>query len=277
MWGLCKNKPAKMWQPLALTTSPCSCLLGVTNTSSFPAQKYSCRRIRASVELRICAKAGAVVSAHQPEERRSYTAGDGRCAEDGHSVWVPGLVPRCLRAGRCWGRRCSACTVSHPWDDALGGAMATFSPSSVSQSLAKIVPPAASAPPLWSLQRFFFPWRSKAGMSHPLLVAGAHILPALPLHFPWAQGSLLVPVVGTTLRSESPDGEFCKNNPPAWLLLPSIAGGWRLKFRGQERPCSLVQDTPTKGREPSPNCRATELQPLWLTSSMLICISKIRF
>lgn len=75
------------------------------------------------------------------------------------------------------------------------------------------------------LSRGFFPWKSKAGKSHPLLVTGTHIPPALPHHFPWAQGSLSVPVEGTTLSPESSDGEFGKNNLPSWLLLPSFAGG----------------------------------------------------
>lgn len=49
--------------------------------------------------------------------------------------------------------------------------MGTFSPSSVSQVFEKIVPPAALAPSLWSVQRFF-PWKSNAGTSHPLPVPG---------------------------------------------------------------------------------------------------------
>lgn len=102
----------------------------------------------------------------------------------------------------------------HPWDDALGAATGTFSPSLVSQSSAKIAPPAASE--AFSLGR--------ASWDEPPCIQA----PASYLPFPglkgrcwcWRRGSHSVqsPLMG--------NGEFGKNNPPGWLLLPSFAGGW---------------------------------------------------
>lgn len=183
-----------------------------------------CPRTQASVELRISAKVGAVLLAHPPEERMSYTAGGGRGDEHGHGIWVPVLMPWCLRAGRCW--RWSAWSRIAPVGQCAGSCNGHLLPILGFSIFNQNCPSCSFSPFTLISPEVFFPWKSKAGMSHPLPLTGARFPPALPHHFPWAQGSLPVLAEGTTHSPESSNREFGKNNPPGWLLLPSFAGGW---------------------------------------------------
>lgn len=125
----------------------------------FLAQKGRCPRSRVSVELRVCAKAGA----------------DAK-----HLLPILG-----------------------------------FSIFSQNRPSCSFIPFILVCPEVFS------PWKSKAGMSHPLSI---HIPSASSL----SPGSGVTAGAsgGTTFSPESSDAELGKNNLPGWLLLPSFAGGW---------------------------------------------------
>lgn len=111
---------------------------------------------------------------------RGCRASSRRWDEDGDSIQVLGFVLQCHVLDGAGGGDAYPGPMSHTWDDAMGcnGHLLPILGFSVFQ-------PKLALLQLQLLSGSFFFWESKAGMSHPLLMTGAHILYALPHCFPW--------------------------------------------------------------------------------------------
>lgn len=117
--------------------------------------------------------------------------------------------------------------------------MGTFSPSlgfSVFQ-------PKLALLQLQPLSRGFFFWESKAGMNHPLLMTGAHILYVFPTVFPGLR-SWPVAAEGTILNPESSDRKLSKN--PAFLAVSPQLCRW-MELNWIRAPCTPWHRTSSVG------------------------------
>lgn len=147
---------------------------------------------------------------------------------------------------RCWSSLCSVmCRNSAGAGNAHPGCMSrTWDAMGCNGHLLPILgfsifQPKLSLLQLQPLSRSFFFWKSKAGMSHPLLMTDAHI-PYAPPHVFVGLGSQPVAAEVTTLSPECCHWEFSKNT--AFLaVFPQLCRWMELNwinFRGQETPCT---------------------------------------
>lgn len=128
--------------------------------------------------------------------------------------------------------------MSHTWDDAMScsGHLLPILGFSVFQ-------PKLALLQLQPLSRGFFFWESKAGMNHPLLMTGAHILYVFPTVFPGLR-SWPVAAEGTILNPESSDRKLSKN--PAFLAVSPQVCRW-MELNWIRAPCTPWHRTSSVG------------------------------
>lgn len=154
--------------------------------------------------------------------------------EDGLRIQVLELTLQCHVLDSAGAGDAHPGCMSRTWDDAMGcnGHLLPILGFLVFH-------PKLSLLQLQPLSRGFFFWESKVGMSHPLLMTGAHIPHALPDCFA-GLGSRPGAAEGTTLSPESSNGKFSEN--PAFLAVSPQLCRWMelnwINFRRQEPICT---------------------------------------
>lgn len=156
--------------------------------------------------------------AHQPEERMSYAAGGGRWDE-----------PRARHLGAGAHASVPACrmVLEQAMLSLLPPCRTHRSPYPWFLNLQPKLSPLQLQPLQFGLPRgFIFPLVEQS-WDEPPPPRDRCPLPTSPSP-PFSLGSRVAASAsrGDHHYLESSDGEFGKNSPPGWLLLPSSAGGW---------------------------------------------------